>query len=172
MLTRGVEAEQLAVIWLLPAVVGVAALLLTRRPVVRHLVALLALGYLLAIVAITLWPFQADLSPERVLERGNWVPGRGTLAFVLSDDPVRVRLGTRDFLANVVLFFPLALLAGAITRRWAGLFAVLVAVGVVAAGLELVQGVTISERTLDVDDAIAGGVGALAGVVAASMIRR
>jgi glycopeptide antibiotics resistance protein len=176
-LTQGVEAEQLAVVWLLPAVVAIAALLLTRgsrtrtRDRVRLFVGLLAFGYLVATVAITFWPFQVDLSPERVLGQGNWIPFRGTLGFVMSDDPLRVRLGTRDFLANVVLFFPLGLLFGVITRRWVGLLAVFIVLVAVAVGLELVQGVTIAQRTLDVDDAIACAAGAFIGVAAAAVLR-
>jgi glycopeptide antibiotics resistance protein len=176
-LTRGIEAEWLALVWLTPAALMVLLLLATsrgRRSVrsqTRVLLGLFAVGYLVAAVAITLWPFQADLSPERIVEEGNWVPFQGTLRFLLSDDPLQVRLGTRDFLANVVLFFPLGLLFGLLTRRLLGLAFVLVAIAAVAFGLELVQGVTITGRTLDVDDAIAGAIGALAGTVAAAALR-
>jgi glycopeptide antibiotics resistance protein len=74
-------------------------------------------------------------------------------------------------LANVVLFFPLGLLFGVITRRWLGLFFVFFMLIAVAVGLELVQGVTIAQRTLDVDDAIACAAGALIGVAAAAVLR-
>lgn len=169
MLTRGVEAEQLSIVWLLPAVVAVAAYLLMPRRSTRVALAALGVCYLVAIVAITLWPFQVDLSPDRVLERGNWVPGRGTLAFLMSDDALQVRLGRRDFLANVVLFFPAALLFGVATRRGLGLLAVVVVLISFAVALEFVQGATISQRTLDVDDAIAGAVGVVAGGLCAAV---
>lgn len=175
MLTRGVEAEQLAVVWLLPALVAAVVFVATGRSRVswvRPVVAALAFGYLIAAVAITLWPFQLDLSPEHLRDRGNWVPGRGTIGFLTSGDAEQNRLGARDFLANVVLFFPLGLLFGIVTRRWVGIVAVFVALVGVAVGLELVQGVTISQRTLDVDDAIAGSVGVLIGVVAAAVLRQ
>lgn len=167
----------LAVVWLLPAVVVVLALLVTRsaraatKREVRGVLRLLVVAYLVAVVAITLWPFEIDLASSRIIERGNWIPFRGTLGFLVSSNTLRVSLGTRDFVANVVLFIPLGLLLALAVRRGPGLAACAVALVVLAFALEVIQGLTIVGRTLDIDDAIACSVGALGALVLGAILR-
>ncbi len=156
----------LAIIWLLPAAGAVIALVATRsarralRQRVVYTAQLLVLAYALGCVLITLWPLQVDVSLERMLERGNWIPFEGTLGFLRSKNELQVRLGGRDALANIVLFMPLGVLVPLVVRRWFNVVVVGIVVASFAFGLELVQGLVIVGRTFDIDDAIVSFAGA------------
>lgn len=161
----------LAAVWVAPAVIAVIALLATRwspagrRRRTAYVVTALTMAYVLGVILITLYPFTFDIEPGRILDSGNWVPFGGTLGFVTSDNALQVAVGRRDFFANIALFAPLGLLLGARARRIdyvLGVGAVLIGL---AFALEVVQGLTVAERTLDIDDAIVGSAGAFGGVV-------
>ena len=153
--------------WVAPALIAVIALLVTRRArpdtkrSVHWTVGLLVLLYATGIIALTLYPFSFDIEPGRILDRGNWVPFGGTLGFVTSDNSLQVQVGSRDFLANIALFAPMGLLLGSRTRRLREVVLVCVLLVLMAFALEVVQGLTVSQRTLDIDDAIACSLGAL-----------
>lgn len=159
-----------------PAFVALFALFVTRRAdresarnTVR-LVDLLVLAYAVGVVAITLYPFRFDIEAGRIFDRGNWLPFGGTLGFLTSDNSLQVRIGSRDFLANIALFAPIGLLLGARTRRIGGVVAFSLLLVAMAFALEVIQGLTVAGRTLDIDDAIAGSVGALAAIAVGGVL--
>jgi glycopeptide antibiotics resistance protein len=164
-----------AILWLAPAVVALFAMLVTQRArpdarrTVRRAVGVLVIAYAIGVIAITLYPFTFDIEAGRILDRGNWVPFGGTLGFLTSDNSLQVEVGSRDFLANIVLFAPIGVLLGARTRRLRDVFLVGTLLVLMAFALEVVQGLTVSQRTLDIDDAIAGSLGALGAVVLGSV---
>ena len=161
----------LVLLWVAPALVALVAMLVTRRAhpeskrTIRRAVDVLVIAYACGVIAITLYPFRFDFEAGRILERGNWLPFGGTLGFLTSDNSLQVEIGSRDFLANIALFAPVGLLLGARTRRLRDAVLVVILLAVMAFALEVVQGLTVSERTLDIDDAIAGSIGALGAVV-------
>jgi glycopeptide antibiotics resistance protein len=165
-----------AILWLAPAVVALFTMLVTQRArpdarrTVRRAVDVLVIAYAIGVIAITLYPFSFDIEAGRILDRGNWVPFGGTLGFLTSDNSLQVEVGSRDFLANIVLFAPIGLLLGARTRRVREVVLVGVLLVLMAFALEVVQGLTVSQRTLDIDDAIAGSLGALGAVVVGAML--
>jgi glycopeptide antibiotics resistance protein len=178
MLTRGLTPSRvLVLVWLFPAAVAVVALLVTRRSSnatrkrVVYTVQLLVLAYLVGAVLVTLWPLQIDVSLARMLQRGNWIPFKGTLGFLTSDNDLQVAIGRRDALANVALFMPLGVLVPLVVRRWSGIVILGVVVAAIAFGLELVQGLAIVGRTFDIDDAIVSGAGAAAALVVGTFLR-
>lgn len=169
--------RELVVLWLLPVALAVAAIIATRRSqtptrraVVRAMQFLIA-AYLVGVVVITLWPFEFDFETGRILDRGNWTPFGGTLGFLISDNSLKVRIGSRDFLANVLLFAPLGVLLTLQQKRMTGVVVVITFLIAIAFALEVIQGLTVAERTLDIDDAIAGSVGAALAAVAGLLLR-
>jgi glycopeptide antibiotics resistance protein len=138
---------------------------------VRALLSLIIAGYLVAVTVITLWPLQFDVGTQRLTERGNWIPGRGTLAFLRRDDELSRTIGGRDFLANVILYAPLGFLMPLRLRGWRGIVESVLLLCVLSFVLEVIQGIAVAFRTLDVDDAIAGAAGATAAVLAAVIVR-
>jgi glycopeptide antibiotics resistance protein len=169
-------SRALVVVWMLPAATVLAALAMTRssRPARRRSVGrfanLVVLGYALAVIAIVLWPFHFDIETGRILGRGNWIPFRGTLGFLTSENSLQVRIGSRDFLANIMLFAPIGLLAGALRRNTRDAAIMAVTLIGMAFALEVLQGLTVAERTLDIDDAIAGSLGAVAAVMVGALL--
>jgi glycopeptide antibiotics resistance protein len=166
----------LVLLWVAPALVALFATLVTirarpdTRRTVRRGVDILVIAYACGVVAITLYPFRFDVEAGRILDRGNWLPFGGTLGFLTSDNSLQVQVGSRDFLANIALFAPIGLLLGARTRRIRDVVLVGVLLVLMAFALEVVQGLTVSERTLDIDDAIAGSLGALGAVLLGAML--
>ncbi len=74
-------------------------------------------------------------------------------------------------LANVVLFVPFGVLLPFATYQWHGIGWALAVLIFLAFAFEMTQGITIAERTFDIDDAIAGCAGAALGTVAAAVLR-
>jgi glycopeptide antibiotics resistance protein len=174
----GVDFEfgrALVVVWLLPVAAAIVALIAARRRSTRHvvvrLVQLVIAGYLIGVVAITLWPFEFDVDTRQILDRGNWTPFGGTLGFLISDNSLKVRVASRDFVANILLFAPLGVLLAAQQRRMYGVALVAVLLSGVAFALEVIQGLTVAGRTLDIDDAIAGSIGAVLASCAGGILR-
>ncbi len=169
-------SRALIVVWLLPAVGMLLALIAVRnsppttRAKVIHALRLMLAGYLLGAVILTLWPLDFVLDIDRV-DDGNWSPFGGSLGFLISDNTLQNELGGRDVLANVVLFAPFGVLLPYAFYQWRGIpvSAFFIAFG--AFGLEFTQGVTIAERTFDIDDAIAGLVGGVVALAVASLLR-
>jgi glycopeptide antibiotics resistance protein len=170
-ITGGVGTRVLVAVWIAPAAMAVLALLVTwrsnpqTRESVHRATGLLIAAYAVGVVAITLYPYSFDFEPGRILDRGNWAPFGGTLGFLISENSLRVRIASRDFLANIVLFAPLGLLLGSRTRRFRDVVLIGLVLVCMAFALEVVQGLTVAERTLDIDDAIAGSIGALGAVL-------
>jgi glycopeptide antibiotics resistance protein len=168
----------IAALWIAPAVLGVVALLVTYRArrdtrrTVDLAVDVLVVAYAIGVIAITLYPFSFDIEPGRILDRGNWVPFGGTLGFLTSNNSLQNEIGSRDFLANITLFAPIGLLLGSrVQRRSAAVFVAILLV-LMAFALEVVQGLTVAARTLDIDDAIAGSLGAVAAALLGAMLPR
>jgi glycopeptide antibiotics resistance protein len=161
----------LVAIWVAPALVALFVLLVARRArrqtkrTIHRATALLIAAYAIGVIAVTLYPFSFDIEPGRILDRGNWVPFGGTLGFLLSNNSLRVEVASRDFLANIALFAPIGLLLGSRTRGLRDVVVVGLMLVAMAFALEVVQGLTVAERTLDIDDAIVGSLGALAAVI-------
>ncbi len=161
----------LVALWVGPALVAVLATLTMRRArpetsgAVRRAIDVLVFAYAFGVVAITLYPYSFDIEPGRILDRGNWAPFGGTLGFLTSESSLQIEVGSRDFLANIALFAPVGLLLGSRTRQTRDVAVVVVLLVLMAFALEVVQGLTVSERTLDIDDAIAGSIGALGAVL-------
>lgn len=177
---RGVGVQfgrELIVLWLLPAGLAIAALVVTRRArrstrtIVVTCVRLLVLAYLVGVIALTLWPFDFDIEAGRITDRGNWAPFGGTLGFLISDNSLKVQVASRDFLANVLLFAPLGVLLAARQKRSTGVLLVALLLIGMAFALEVIQGLTVAERTLDIDDAIAGSIGAVLATAVGGMMR-
>ena len=171
-ITTGVESDRLLVaIWITPAIITVLALLVCRlgrlktQQTVQRAATFLIVAYALGVVVITLYPYSFDFEPGRIFDRGNWTPFGGTLGFLISENSLRVRIASRDFLANIALFTPLGVLLGSRSRRLRDLLLVVALLVCMAFSLEVVQGLTVAERTLDIDDAIAGSIGALGAAV-------
>ena len=166
----------LVLLWVGPAVIALFVALAARRAHpetkrrITRTIDVLVLAYAMGVVAITLYPFSFDIEAGRILDRGNWIPFGGTLGFLTSENSLQVQIGSRDFLANITLFAPIGLLLGSRTRRVRDVVLVGVLLVLMASALEVVQGLTVSVRTLDVDDAIAGSLGALGAVVIGSMM--
>ncbi len=172
----GVELSRpLAVLWMLPAIGALLALVVARGAEPRtHANVMTALrfllfAYLAGVVLITLWPLTVDASVARV-EHGNWSPFEGTLGFFFSDNAKQASLGERDVLANVLLYVPLGLLVPYAFFQWRGIPLPIMLLAFLAFALEFTQGFTITERTFDIDDAIAGFAGAVLAVIAAALI--
>jgi glycopeptide antibiotics resistance protein len=169
-------SRTLVAVWALPALGAIAVLFLGRAAGsawwkrARGAVRLLAVFYLIGILVLTLWPLEFDVSLTRI-QLGNWEPLQGTLGWMLDPaNDVQARFGTRDVIANVVLFAPLGLLLPfAIESKVSGILTV-IALGALSFGLELVQGLAVAQRTFDIDDAISGSLGALLGVVGAVIL--
>lgn len=165
----------LVVAWLFPVAAAVVALAAARRRSTRRIVVLfvrlLIVAYVVGVVAITLWPFEFDLQTGRILDRGNWTPFGGTLGFLVSDNSLKVRVASRDFLANVLLFAPLGVLVAIRQSRAGRVIVVIGSLVALAFALEVIQGLTVAERTLDIDDAIAGSVGATLAACAGAVVR-
>jgi glycopeptide antibiotics resistance protein len=166
----------LVAVWMAPAVAALIASMLTvrssrdTRRTLDRMTALLIAAYAVAVIAITLYPYSFNIQAGRILERGNWAPFGGTLGFLISDNSLRVRIASRDFLANIALFAPIGLLLGSRTRRAREVLLVVVLLVLMAFALEVVQGLTVAERTLDIDDAIAGSLGAIGAAVAGAVL--
>lgn len=165
----------LVVAWLLPVAAAIVAVIAARRrsthQAVVLFVRLLIVGYAVGVVAITLWPFDFDVQTGRILDRGNWTPFGGTLGFLISDNSLKVRVASRDFVANILLFAPLGVLIAIQQRRTAGVAVVIVLLVAMAFSLEVIQGLTVAERTLDIDDAIAGSIGAFLAALVGALLR-
>lgn len=147
----------------------------TRSPAgraVRVGLRLLIVAYLLAAVALHLWPFRFDLSVIRIFRDGNFTPLHGSLRFLVTDASERAYL-RHDFL-HVVLLIPVGVLLP-LQQRWKQRLWVVgasaVAVVVLAFGMEVAQGVTVVGRAFDIDDAIGGAAGALAAVAVGALLR-
>ena len=171
-------SRPLAFVWVLPAVAALIALAVVRnkRPSLRKEVLLavrmLVAFYVVGIAVITLWPLHFDASVHRMVERGNLVPFHGSLGFLISHNSLRQQVGGRDVLANVVLYTPIGLLLpSAIGRGWPALIGALFVLGLLAFGLEILQGLAVSYRTFDVDDAIAGFAGATGAAIVGGILR-
>lgn len=169
-------SRPLIIVWVMPAVGMLLALVTMRNAApVAHgrvllAVRLLIAGYLVGAIVLTLWPLDFDASVRQV-EEGNWTPFGGSLGFLISDNSLQNEIGGRDVLANLVLFAPFGLLLPYAFYRWRGVAVPLMIVAFLAFGLEFTQGLSIAERTFDVDDAIAGFAGGLAGALVAAMVR-
>lgn len=167
----------LVIVWMLPVAFALVALVSARRSkpstrrAVHGFVKVLAAAYLFAIVAITLWPYEFDFETGRILARGNWVPFGGTLGFLISENSLKVQVASRDFLANVLLFAPLGFLLAVRARRSTTVLAIVVGLSAIAFVLEVVQGLTVAQRTLDIDDALAGSVGAAVASLLGMLLR-
>ncbi len=179
MLTGGVQpqlSKGLAAVWLVPAIVGVVLMLLSRskNPQARanalRAVRWLTFAYVIGTIVITLWPLHFD-PDHHGLEKGNRIPFHGTLGFVTSQNEEQQRIGDLDFLANVLLYIPVGLLLPLAIDRPGGVFITLVITAGLALGLEIVQGAIVAERTFDIDDAISGFAGAGIGAGAAALLR-
>jgi glycopeptide antibiotics resistance protein len=166
----------LVAIWVAPAIIVVLIALASRRvrPAMRwkidRAIGVLIAAYAIGVIAITLYPFSFDVEPGRILDRGNWVPFGGTLGFLISDNSLRVQIASRDFLANIALFAPVGLLLGSRTRHGRDVVLAMALLVGMAFALEVVQGLTVAERTLDIDDAIAGSIGAVGAVLVGSVL--
>ena len=180
MLVGGVGIQlsrPLAVVWTLPAIGALIALAAVRRkrPMTRKqvlvAVRMLVAFYVVGIAIITLWPLHFDASISN-LRHGNIVPFNGSLGFLLSHNEIRQHVGGYAVLANVLLYVPLGLLLpSALGRGLPLLIASLFVLGVLAFGLEIVQGLAVTLRTFDVDDAIAGFGGASAAALVGGLLR-
>ena len=177
MLTGGLELSRpLAILWMLPAVGAILGLIAARgtdprtHATVMTVLRCMLFGYLAGCVVLALWPLEFDVSVPRV-EKGNWTPFDGTLGFLISENEVQHALGERDVLANVLLFVPLGLLLPFAFFQWRGIPLAIALLAFVAFALEFTQGLTIEQRTFDIDDAIAGFGGALAGTLIAAIVR-
>jgi glycopeptide antibiotics resistance protein len=128
---------------------------------------LLAVLYFVGILVITLWPLEFDVSLTRI-QLGNWEPLQGTLGWMLDPvNDVQARFGAQDVIANIVLFAPLGFLLPFAIESKAGWIITIVGLATLSFGLELVQGLTIAQRTFDIDDALSGTLGAIGGAIGA-----
>lgn len=169
-------SQPLIVVWLLPAIGMLFALVATRsapphtQNTLLMALRLLLLAYLVGAVVLTLWPL--DFEPSvRGVEEGNWEPFGGSIGFMISDIEARRQIGGRDVLANVVLFIPLGLLLPYAFYQWRGIVLCAFLIAFVAFGLELTQGISIAQRTFDIDDPISGLAGGLIGLLVAALVR-
>jgi glycopeptide antibiotics resistance protein len=176
MLTGGLElSPPLIVIWLLPAVGVLIALIATRRAPPRtertmmSFVRFVLLAYVIGALILTWWPLRFVFEVAQV-EDGNWAPFGGSLGFLISDIPVRQDLGGRDVLANIVLFAPIGALLPFAVYQWRGLAVSILVLTFLAFGIEITQGFFIADRTFDIDDAISGLVGGAGGVLLAALV--
>jgi glycopeptide antibiotics resistance protein len=169
-------SQALIVVWVLPTIGMILALIATRstpphtQATVLATLRLLLLAYLLGAVILTLWPLDFEVS-VRGLEEGNWEPFGGSLGFLISDIEIQNEIGGRDVLANVVLFIPFGLLLPFAFYQWRGIILSAFIIAFVAFGLELTQGVTIAERTFDIDDALSGLGGGLVALIVTPLVR-
>lgn len=169
-------SRALIVVWVLPAIGALLLLIATRsaaprtQATVLQTVRFLLLAYVAGAVILTLWPLDFVVSVKG-LEDGNWSPLGGSLGFVISDNPVKNEVGGPDVLANVVLFVPFGLLLPYAFYQWRGIAVPALILVFLAFGLEFTQGATIAERTFDIDDAIAGFGGGMAGLLVAALLR-
>lgn len=168
-------SQPIVIVWLIPALVAAIALIATRRSnrakreQTLNVIRVLVVAYLGAAAFLTLWPFRPDVSVARV-ENGNWVPFQGMLGFLVSNSDLQNRIATRDVLANVLLFIPLGLLLPFAAVRWHPFVVTAVLLVLFAFGLEITQGLAISQRTFDIDDAISGFAGGLVGMLSAGVL--
>jgi glycopeptide antibiotics resistance protein len=175
MLTDGIQLSRpLAVVWIVPAIAAMVVLAFQWRPAARArtvlIVRLMCVGYLVAVVILTLWPLHFDATSTG-LEKGNWDPFGGSLGWLSSDNEIQRHLGGRDVLANVVAFVPLGLLLPfVLTRTGAVTLSILILV-FLTFSLEMTQGFAIAQRTFDIDDPIAGLVGGVCAVIVAGWVR-
>lgn len=165
---------ELAAAWLAPAFVAVIAILAShdhapyKRRRVENAGRLLIFAYIVAIGLTMLWPLELRVSAD-ALREGNWLPFRGALGFLLSNDPIRVYLGQLDIVAHVLLFAPLGLLLPFAFAR-PGLIIVLVTIAVWAFGFEMLQGLTVPDRIFDIDQVIAAITGGMAAAIASNAL--
>lgn len=88
----------------------------------------------------------------------NTHPGQ-TLRLYL--DQPSVRAAALEIGGNLLLLMPLAVLLPVISERFRGPLRILVAVGLVSLGIEVVQGTMIAGRAFDTDDVILNTAGAV-----------
>ena len=166
----------LIVVWILPAIAALLVLAATRTSPphtqgrVLGVLRVLLLGYFVGIVLLTFWPLEFKVA-MRGIEEGNWTPFGGSLGFMISDNQLQNEIGGRDVLANVALFFPLGLILPFSFYQWRGVLLSGFIIVVLASALEYFQGLTIAERTFDIDDPIAGFFGGLIGLILAALLR-
>lgn len=169
----------LIALWLAPALVGLGVFLATqhhsrrRRRRVHAALSLVAFGYVVALAAIALWPWDLQASGDPIRD-GNWLPWRGSIGYLFDSDPIRSYLGERQILSHLLLMAPLGVLLPIAFGGNRGVVVIFV-LAILAAGVQLTAGLAGTERVLDVDDALAGlagGVGAAAATNAIHVVER
>ena len=157
-------------VWVLPALALICAVpwgvirLVMRAPVRRAAMEALFVGYMGAVLYVTLLPLPVRPDDTRSLWASvNFVPAR-TVVGIIRDFPGLV---IQQLLGNVVMFVPLGFLLPLLSARYRR-FAMTAAVGLsVSGGIELVQFAQLvtltSRRSADVDDVILNVTGACLG---------
>jgi glycopeptide antibiotics resistance protein len=157
-------------VWVLPAMALICAVpwgvirLVMRAPVRRAAMEALFVGYMGAVLYVTLLPL--PVKPDDTRSRWasvNLAPAR-TVVGIIREFPELVILQLLD---NVVLFVPLGFFLPLLSTRYRR-FAMTAAVGLsVSVGIELVQLALlltlVSRRSVDVDDVILNVTGACLG---------
>jgi glycopeptide antibiotics resistance protein len=168
-------SSTLIVVWVLPTIGALLALMATRdsphlRGPVSTMVRLMLLAYLFGAILLTLWPLDFEVA-SRGIDDGNWEPFGGSLGFLISDNEMQNEIGGRDVLANVVLFIPFGALLPFAFYQWRGIVLPAFLIACLAFGLEYVQGLTIAQRTFDIDDPIAGLAGGIVALIVAALLK-
>jgi glycopeptide antibiotics resistance protein len=157
-------------VWVLPAMALICAVpwgvvrLVMRAPARRAAMEALFVGYMGAVLYVTLLPLPVKPDDTRPLWASvNLVPAR-TVVGIIREFPGLV---IQQLLDNVVLFVPLGFFLPLLSTRYRR-FAMTAAVGLsVSVGIELVQLALlltlVSRRSVDVDDVILNVTGACLG---------
>ena len=167
--------HELAGVWLAPAVLMVIASVVLqhhapyKRKRLYTVGVLLLCAYVIGAGLLMLWPLDQLRVSDEALRQGNWLPLRGSLGYFFSGDPIRTYLGQADVLSHVLLFAPIGLLLPYIFAGHRGV-AVVAIVAIVVFGIEFAQGLLVRDRVFDIDQVIAGSVGALAASVASNLL--